>query len=313
MENVVLEILEGVATAVGGLMDTQYLTISVITPTFNSEKFFEATAQSILGQKYPTLEYIVIDGASTDSTPNIIRRYEDQIAFWVSEPDSGMYGGIQKGFEHANGDIMAWLNSDDMYLPWTLHVVNEIFSAFPEIEWITSIRPLLWNEQGLVTDCMALPGFSGAGFWHGEHMPGSRGFMIEAIQQESTFWRRSLWERAGSRLDTSLELAGDFELWARFYQQSELVGVRTPLGGFRFHATQMTASRRDQYYAEARAVLKRYHGVEHSKLRSLLRLNSTLIPRRFRSKFAWLGLFYRSQTVVYDQQHSCWKIRRDFI
>ncbi len=97
-----------------------------------------------------------------------------------------MYDGIQKGFEHTSGEIMAWLNSDDMYLPWTLHIVNQIFVSLPEVEWITSIRPLLWNEQGFATECMALPGFSKKGFWRGEHMPGSRGFMIEAIQQEFT-------------------------------------------------------------------------------------------------------------------------------
>jgi glycosyltransferase involved in cell wall biosynthesis len=294
-------------------VESEYLSVSIVTPTYNSERFLEASIRSILEQKYPALEYIVIDGASTDSTPDIIQRYEDQLFFWISEPDSGMYDGIQKGFEHTRGEIMAWLNSDDMYLPWTLHIVNQIFVSFPEVEWITSIRPLLWNEQGLATDCMALPGFSRKGFWRGEHMPGSRGFMIEAIQQESTFWRRSLWERAGGKLDTSFKLAGDFELWARFYQQSELVGVRVPLGGFRLHAAQLTASKRDLYYAEARAALKRYNGAEQGKLRSFLRRDTTLIPRRLRPKFARLGLLYRSQTVVYDQHRNCWKIRRDFI
>lgn len=294
-------------------METKYLTISVVTPTYNSEKFLEATVRSLLEQNYPALEYVVIDGASTDSTLNIVQRYEDRISFWVSETDSGMYEGIQKGFEHAHGEIMAWLNSDDMYLPWTLHVVNDIFTALPDVEWITSIRPLVWNEHGFAMDCMALPGFSRNGFWRGEYMPGSRGFIIEAIQQESTFWRRSLWERAGGTLDTSLKLAGDFELWARFYRQSELVGVRVPLGGFRSHAAQLTATQRDLYEAEARTVLERYHGVEQGRLRSFLRRNSTLIPRRLRPRFARLGLLYRSQTCVYDQPSSCWKIRQDFI
>ena len=294
-------------------MELKYLPISIVTPTYNSERFLEASIRSILEQKYPALEYVIIDGASIDSTPTIIRRYEDQLRFWVSEPDSGMYDGIQKGFEHTSGEIMAWLNSDDMYLPWTLHIVNQIFVSFPEVEWITSICPLLWNEQGFATDCMALLGFSKKGFWRGEHMPGSRGFMIEAIQQESTFWRRSLWERAGGALDTSLKLAGDFELWARFYQQSELVGVRVPLGGFRLHAAQLTASKRDLYHAEAYAVLKRYHGVEQSKLRSFVRRNATVFPRRLRSKLGRLGILYSGQTVVYDQPRNCWKIRQEFI
>jgi glycosyltransferase involved in cell wall biosynthesis len=294
-------------------METTYLPISIVTPTYNSERFLETSIRSILDQKYPALEYIVIDGASTDNTPAIIQRYENQLSFWSSEPDNGMYDGIQKGFNHASGEIMAWLNSDDMYLPWTLQVVNQVFTSLPEVEWITSIRPLLWNEQGLATDCMALPGFSKKSFWHGEHMPGSRGFTIEAIQQESTFWRRSLWERSGGTLDTSLKLAGDFELWARFYQQSELVGVRVPLGGFRVHTAQLTASQSDLYHTEARAALHRCHGVEQGKLRSFVRRNTALIPRRWRPPLARLGLFYPSQVVVYDQPRNRWKTRREFI
>jgi glycosyltransferase involved in cell wall biosynthesis len=112
-------------------METNYLTISVVTPTYNSEKFLEATARSLLEQKYPALEYIVIDGASTDRTLDIIRRYEDRIAFWVSEPDSGMYDAIQKGFEHAHGEIMAWLNSDDMVCPGLTRCQQHI-QCFPK-------------------------------------------------------------------------------------------------------------------------------------------------------------------------------------
>jgi glycosyltransferase involved in cell wall biosynthesis len=295
-------------------MAADFISFSIITPTYNSERFFEACIRSLVEQNYPALEYIVIDGGSADGTLDIIQRYKDRIAYWVSEPDNGMYAGIQKGFEHSHGEIMAWLNSDDMYLPWTLRVVNDIFSALPNIDWITSLRPLLWNAQGLATECMALPGFSKDGFCRGEHMPGSKGFMIEAIQQESTFWRRSLWERAGGSLDTSLQLAGDFELWARFYQHSELVGVRTPLGGFRVHAEQLTASKRDLYITEARTVLHRYHGSEQGWLRSFLRQRvASTVPRRLRAKAAGLGLLHPSRACVYDQSRGGWTIRADHI
>jgi len=295
-------------------MAADFISFSIVTPTYNSERFLEACVRSIVDQNYPALEYIVIDGDSPDGTLNIIRRYEDRMAYWVSEPDNGMYAGIQKGFEHSHGEIMAWLNSDDMYLPWTLRVVNAIFSALPELDWITSLRPLLWNAQGLATDCMALPGFSKEGFGRGEHMPGSTGYMIESIQQESTFWRRSLWERAGGNLDTSLKLAGDFELWARFYQHSDLVGVRTPLGGFRVHAEQLTASKRDLYIAEARSVLRRYHGSEQSWWRSFLRRHvAPAVPRRLRSQAARLGLLHHSRACVYDQSRGGWTIRKNYI
>jgi hypothetical protein len=285
---------------------------SIVTPTYNSERFLEACIRSIVGQNYPDLEYIVIDGASTDTTLDILQRYETDISFWISEPDHGMYEAIDKGFAHSHGEIMAWLNSDDLYPSGTLHVVNQIFTDLPQIDWISSIRPIAWNEQGLATECIALPGFSKKGFLHGEYMPGSQGFVIQAIQQESTFWRRSLWEQAGGKMDTTLKLAGDFELWARFYQFSDLVGVRTILGGFRIHADQLTASRLAEYHTEAGEVLHRYGGAEQSRLRSFLRRYiAPAIPPQYRSKLR--GLHQHSTLCVYDQQKRIWKLRYEYI
>lgn len=295
-------------------MSSEYPTISIVTPTFNSAAYLEACIQSLLEQDYPALEHIIMDGGSTDGTLDIIQRYADHLAYWVSEPDNGMYDAIQKGFAQATGTIMAWLNSDDLYLPWTLHLVRDIFVALPELDWITSIRPLLWDGEGRATDCMALPGYSRRGFWHGEHMPGSPGYVIESIQQESTFWRRSLWERAGGRVDTSLKLAGDFELWARFYQHSDLTGVRAPLGGFRVHATQLSARHRATYYAEAQTALRQHGGRPHSRTGSLLRRHlAPLVPRRARPLAARLGLCYRARNCVYDQEQQSWKLRTAYI
>lgn len=287
---------------------------SIVTPTYNSERFLDSCIQSIIGQNHPALEYIIIDGASADKTLDIVRRYEKYISFWMSEPDKGMYDAIEKGFAHSQGEIMAWLNSDDMYLPWALQVVDQIFTELPQVDWISSIRPMGWNEQDLAVECIALPGFSEVGFRRGEYMVGSRGFMIESIQQESTFWRRTLWERAGGKMDTTLELAGDFELWARFYQHSDLIGVRVPLGGFRRHADQLTASHLADYRREAREVLRRYGGTEQGALRSFLRRYiSPAIPPRFRPKLVGSGLVYRSPICVYNQSAHRWKIRYDYI
>jgi glycosyltransferase involved in cell wall biosynthesis len=91
--------------------------ISIITPSFNQAQFLDATVQSILSQNYPNLEYIIIDGGSTDGSLEIIKKYEKHLHFWCSEPDAGQYDAINKGFAHSTGEIMAWLNSDDMYCP----------------------------------------------------------------------------------------------------------------------------------------------------------------------------------------------------
>src|SRR5258706_10000369 len=109
---------------------------------------------------------------------------------------------------------MARLNGDDKYLPWTFSVVAEVFAQFPEIEWVTTRWPLRWDKRGRAVRCAARAGYSRDGFFRGEYLPGDG---RPVIQQESTFWRRSLWELAGARIDTSFPLGGDFELWARFF------------------------------------------------------------------------------------------------
>jgi hypothetical protein len=284
--------------------------ITIITPTYNSERYLEATIQSVLNQNYPALEYIIIDGGSTDSTLDIIRRYASHLAYWVSEPDNGMYDALQKGFARSTGQIMAWLNSDDMYPTWTLHTVASIFSDLPHVDWITSIRPIIWNKEGLAVEAMALLGYSKRTFFHGEHLPNYDGFTLEVIQQESTFWRRSLWDTAGATLNRAMRYAGDFELWARFYQHSELIGVRTPLGGFRLHGNQLSQTAAAAYQQEALAAFHQFGGKQPSAWYNWKR--RTLAPifrHRLRQLGARLGLCYPTQIAVYNQVEQSWQLR----
>ena len=199
-------------------MSAPSLKISIVTPSFNQAAFLEETIDSVLSQKDPNLEYVIIDGGSTDGSVDIIRRHAVQLAHWVSEPDKGQYDAINKGFAKVTGDVMAWINSDDKYTPWCFSIVREIFSRFPEIEWLTTVQPLSWNAQGQATSINFSGGFNRDSFFKGGNLPTEGSFGRRFIQQESTFWRRSLWDRAGGRLDTSLRLAADFELWARFYR-----------------------------------------------------------------------------------------------
>jgi glycosyltransferase involved in cell wall biosynthesis len=111
--------------------------ISIITPSYNQGDFIEETIQSVLSQNYPNLEYIIIDGGSTDNTVDIIKKYESQITYWVSEPDRGQSDAINKGLKLATGDIWAYINSDDIYQPETLHKVAEQFISDPNIHWVT--------------------------------------------------------------------------------------------------------------------------------------------------------------------------------
>ncbi len=236
-------------------------TISLVTPSFNQARFLEATIRSVLDQRYPKLEYVVVDGGSTDGSVEVIRNYQDRLAYWVSEADGGMYDGINKGFAHTGGEVMGWINSDDQLMPWTLQTVGELFARFPQTEWVTSLFPAALAEDGRLLNVRAADGYTREAFQRGAYLPGGNWFAEFHLQQEGTFWRRSLWNRCGGALDTSLKHAGDFELWARFFAAgAELDGVPLPLGGFRFHGRQKTALVMEEYFREARAALLRHGG-----------------------------------------------------
>lgn len=280
--------------------------ITIVTPSYNQAPFIEETIWSVLHQGYPNLEYIIIDGGSTDGSVDIIRKYEDHLAYWVSEPDRGQYHAINKGFARSTGETMAWINSDDKYCPWAFEIVASIFGALPEIDWLTTSTPLFWNERGQLRAGGHKSGYARSWFyrgWHTGHRPGSKGW----IQQESTFWRRSLWEKAGGRIDDSLRDAGDFELWARFFQFADLVSTSCPLGGFRYHSGQKT-ERPDQYFREVEAVLARYRqcSVQHPALIRLLGWMMRL-TRRGASRFG-----SRVWEVRYSFREDCkdeWRLK----
>jgi len=222
-------------------MESKPPKISIITPNFNLGDYLEQTILSILHQNYPNLEYIIIDGGSTDNSLEIIKKYERHLAYWVSEPDDGLYDAIQKGFAKSTGELMGWLNSDDILLPGSLQTVATIFQTFEEVEWLTG-HPVSVNAAGGIIEPGELRRWSKYHFYIGQY-----GW----IQQESTFWRRSLWERAGGSLRIDLQLAGDFELWLRFFRYAKLYSTPAFLGGFRFRgAAQLSQQHLQQYLEE---------------------------------------------------------------
>jgi glycosyltransferase involved in cell wall biosynthesis len=233
--------------------------ISLITPSFNKADFLGATLQSVLNQAYPALEYGIVDGGSTDGTLDIIETAKGRLAFFVSEPDDGMYDALAKGFARSTGEIMGYLGADDLHMPWTLALVGEIFAAFPDVQWITSCFPLVADGQGRIVRARYLPPPSRRRFFQGANLPGFSWRAHGWIQQESTFWRRSLWEKAQG-IDRTLKLAGDFDLWCRFMKLAEPLSVETPLAAFRRHGFQISSQQPRQYGDEALGSLLSHGG-----------------------------------------------------
>lgn len=245
-----------------------YPKISIITPSFNQAEFLEDAIKSILTQEYPNLEYIIIDGGSTDGSIEIIKKYAHHLCFWCSEPDKGQYDALNKGFSYATGEIMGWLNSDDMQLPWTLKTVASIMVALPEVKWLTTLRPILWDYSGYCYDVLNIKGYSLEAFLSGLYIPQKGKRTLGFIQQESTFWHKSLWQEVGAYISSKAKLAGDFHLWCRFYSQTDLYGTHSPLAGFRNQAHQKS-SNMEEYIDEAEHYL--------SEMRSQFRWKNNLI------------------------------------
>jgi glycosyltransferase involved in cell wall biosynthesis len=200
--------------------------ISIVTPSFNQAPFLEQTIRSIVHQNYHNLEYIVIDGGSTDGSVEIIKKFAPHIHYFISEVDTGHGNAINKGFRQSTGEIMAWLNSDDMYMPWTFRTVAEIFEQHPEIDWISGLATL-WNDKGALLP-VTLPPKNIFDFLDDD---------FEWIQQESVFWRRRLWDKAGGRVDESYKFMVDGELWTRFFRHAALWYASCFIGGYRMHKT----------------------------------------------------------------------------
>ncbi len=187
-------------------------------------------------QGYPNLEYIIVDGASTDGTVEILRSYQDRFSWWVSEADSGHFDALNKGFARSSGEIMGWINASDQLHVGALFVVGSVFMTFPEVEWITGV-PTMFNEWGMTIQVHGLPRWSRLRFLAGAN---------RYIQQESTFWRRSLWERAGGHVDASRKIANDLELWVRFFRHARLYPVNALIGGYRVHCDAVSSRQKEE-------------------------------------------------------------------
>ncbi len=278
--------------------------ISVVTPSFNQGEFLEATLRSVVTQGYAELEYVVVDGGSTDDSVGIIRRYEADLAHWVSEPDEGHAHALNKGFAQTTGEIMCWINSSDMYYPWTLETVAEVFSQLPQVEWIAGTSSM-FDASGRLRVVVSEPGVNVFDVLAGDY---------RGIQQESVFWRRTLWERAGGRLDQTLTYAADLDLWLRFFQLAPLYRVETVLGGFRVHDQRLGKIGDDLYGREAHELHSRFLSLFDRRALArarLIRLIGTGNRKMVGDGLSRLGIvpWYKHPRVVFDFDRMAWTLQ----
>lgn len=283
--------------------DTRHETPSIclVTPSYNQAEFLETTLRSVLDQEYPKLEYVIIDGGSDDGSVDIIRRYEEGLTFWSSEPDRGHAHALNKGFAHTTAEVMGWINSSDLQYPWTLATVAQVFADLPEVDWIFGIASHFGARPG--PRSIGEAWFNVYDFLAGDY---------RWVQQESVFWRRRLWDRAGGALNESLIGAADFDLWLRFFRLARLYHVATLLGGWRRHEDALGS--KDLYEQETSALMARFAAASDPRLRRRSQLVRALSPGGRKGLCRTLhrcGVlpWYSHPRVVYDFEHERWTLR----
>jgi len=219
--------------------------ISIITPSYNQALFLEETIRSVLYQGYPNLEYIIIDGGSSDGSVEIIKKYEPWLSYWVSELDSGQSQAINKGFYKCTGEIIAWINSDDYYAPGAFFYVASAFMNNPTL-WVAGLVDRIDAEGKIL-----IPGKL--------FEESLKNWYVGApYLQPGIFWSRALWEKAG-KLDESLHYSFDYDLLMRFIQyQPFAYWINHKLANFRIHAQSKSGKDQLKFMPERQKIYRKY-------------------------------------------------------
>jgi glycosyltransferase involved in cell wall biosynthesis len=225
--------------------------ISIITPSFNQANFIRFTIDSVLGQDYPNLEYLVIDGGSTDGTIEILKQYSGRIR-WISERDRGQSDAINKGLRLASGDILAFLNSDDLYEPGALKKVGKFFAQHPEAKWVTGKCYTIDQSGRKSRPWITLY----KNVWLTLNLRRAL-LVLNFISQPATFWRKEITDQIGY-LDESLFYVLDYEYWLRILKVASLFFIPSYLASFRYYPTSKSGSTASAQFQEQYQVAQKY-------------------------------------------------------
>ncbi|MDD5560583.1 MAG: glycosyltransferase family 2 protein [Candidatus Omnitrophica bacterium] len=256
--------------------------VSIITPVLNGNAYLGQAIQSVLGQTYGNIEYIIIDGGSTDGSLDTIKKYATRIKYWLSEPDCSMYAAINKGIRAASGSILAYLNSDDLYYPETVETVVDYFRKHPDTElvygncdFIGSNGELLYNYRYPKYKWQAYVCFNSS-----------------SLAQPATFWRNSVHQKIGY-FNTLFKYAGDFDFYAKAGKCCRFLRINKTLARYRCHNATMSATLGKIIEDENGIVHKRYVHVNKlcqlfSKIWLYLRIKSLNLPLMFKKTYFYI-------------------------
>ena len=282
--------------------------ICLVTPCYNHADFVGDTIESVVSQGYRSLEYIVVNDGSTDGSEEVIRRYDQQLHHW--ETWSGYRPGpapaINRGFSFSSAEIMGWLNSDDLLMPKSLFVVAEVFAQFPQVDWITGVATTIDLKGRYVRSR--------------EYRKNNYDYLIgdwPVIQQESTFWRRSLWDAAGAALDEGCSLAFDSELWCRFFLHAEHYHLECPIGAYRKVPYSTSIKRAAEFARHTESKLQHFRKSAPANVvqrRTHYRIFKWLL-RVFGSPVLtpWIGrlfgaLDFKYRSIIYEPSSGKWRL-----
>lgn len=228
-------------------MSDQHLTFSVVTPSYNQGEFIERTIQSVLSQSVQPMEYFVFDGGSTDNTIDVLKKYEKQL-FWVSEKDKGQTDAVNKGLNVVKGDIIGWLNSDDIYYPKAFEMVSNFFQSNPSIDVVYGKANHVDKEDQIIEPYPIEP-------WNLERLKS-----ICFLSQPAVFFRRTVVEQYGP-LDDKLRYCMDYEYWLRLgVRGAQFAHIPLTLAGSRFYLETKTLGQRVGVHKEINDMLKKTTG-----------------------------------------------------
>jgi Glycosyl transferase family 2 len=258
--------------SIGHATDSAYSRISIVMPCYNQVPFIERSILSVLNQNYPYLQFIIMDGGSTDGTLDVIRKYEKYL-FWRSEPDRGQSDAINKAIIIADGELVGWLNSDDVYFPGALSLINKVAREHPRAVLYSGTVAMIDRDDRLIR----VPRLS---------RPTMRGLLFEGFSMHSqgVFWRREVQSRAGL-YDVDLHYAMDFDFWLKLLTHGDSEFLPELVGGFRVYEGTKTSSAPGLGHAEVRAIRKMY-GVDDTTASWRLRRNLLFVSKVLQRPFA---------------------------